>query len=330
MIIKSKKRFGIFGEERFKIINSSTDKCKDPFKEPLPGKYYIDENTGGGIRGIISVLARLVNNRVSPNSWYNIKVNERWGTSTGGIIQASLCKGLTLEDLLSFYIEKGPIVFSESKGGILFYGAKYNSNELEIILNNIFSDITMKELYEQSHVKLYLVAYDVLNKKVVIFSHENGTANIPVKVAVRATMSAPFFFRPATYKQDIYWDGGVTGYNCSALMAYSHAINDLHLKADEIQILSVGTGYKITDEKEKTDIRESVDSSGFLLRKVKLLIEAFMESETEYTLSKLNSYHEKYGLTFQRWDIGLSSQLAPMDDTNNINELVDHTIKYLI
>ncbi len=73
-------------------------------------------------------------------------------------------------------------------------------------------DLTFGELVKIPGSKeLYLIATNLSDQKVEIFSHET-TPDVPIKDAVRMSMSIPFFFKCVRYgsDNDVYVDGGVS------------------------------------------------------------------------------------------------------------------------
>src|SRR5688572_17916433 len=100
---------------------------------------------GGGIRGMFS--AAVINHleqqcNVAIEDHFNLIV----GTSTGAIIALGLASGLGSEQILSFYNEFGPKIFSGSGGISYFFRPKYDNDRLIEALKATFGDRTMNDL----------------------------------------------------------------------------------------------------------------------------------------------------------------------------------------
>ena len=72
---------------------------------------------GGGIRGVFpaAFLARLEEHLEHPIGRYFDLIA---GTSTGGIIAIGLGLGLSADDILKLYVEKGPAIFDQEHGAV--------------------------------------------------------------------------------------------------------------------------------------------------------------------------------------------------------------------
>jgi len=334
---KTRSKFLWFGEERFKITDYSVANLIDPFNDPIQGRYCIEENSGGGIKGIMSVIAAYVSDQHKKQAWRN-EVKERWGCSTGAIVEACLALGMSYKDLLDFYVYDGPIVFDERAFGMIRKGGIYSADKLEAKLKSIFGDITMEQLYKKTGVKLYIVTYDAITRRTVIINHDDyyglDTSYFPIWVAVRASMSAPYYFGaftwndPVTNETRAFLDGGITGWNCSAGLAYEHSIVNHNRDSKNIQLLSIGTGYP----KPVADKGKMLKKlTGFLniKKQLQITMNALMESNTKFQVEKLLDYAKNEGLAFQRWDIELTKDLTQMDETDNIDEMFDLTVENL-
>lgn len=70
----------------------------------------------------------------------------------------------------------------------------------------------LKEKYPELHLKdLYITALEVTNGEVreVTFSHET-MPDMPIRIAIHASMAAPYFYAPVEYQGKIYIDGCLT------------------------------------------------------------------------------------------------------------------------
>jgi NTE family protein len=74
------------------------------------------------------------------------------------------------------------------------------------------ADYTLKQLYLDTGIKLVITATN-MNKKNTVYLHpENKNplySDIPIRVAIRMSMSIPFLFEPYHYNDCLFSDGGV-------------------------------------------------------------------------------------------------------------------------
>lgn len=69
-------------------------------------------------------------------------------------------------------------------------------------------DITFKELYDKTNIKLIITATNMRDKKTNYFSVDTEP-NMMVKIAMRASTAIQFFFEPVMYNNVFYNDGGL-------------------------------------------------------------------------------------------------------------------------
>jgi hypothetical protein len=166
------------------------------------------------------------------------------GTSTGGIIALGLGMGMSAKDILSFYEDYGPSIFSGNRRFRFLkslFRAKYDPLPLKIALTNVFGDRKLGE----SRKRLVIPSLNIETGEVHVWK----TAHHPrlahdykckaVEVAL-STAAAPTFF--PTYVADSgtpLIDGGMWANNPIAV-ATVEAIGILGWPVDQIQILSLG------------------------------------------------------------------------------------------
>ena len=198
---------------------------------------------GGGIKGVFpaSFLATVDNSvEGSVADYFDLIV----GTSTGGIIALGLGLGLSAKEILSFYEEFGPLIFSSNRKfpWLRWPGtAKYSSVPLKEALETCFGD---KKLGD-SKKRLVIPSLNLENGKVYIYKTAHHTRlerdykERAVDVAL-ATAAAPTYFpthRSPTGTPLI--DGGVWTNNPVG-MAVVEAITVLDWPRDSLKVLSLG------------------------------------------------------------------------------------------
>ncbi len=227
---------------------------------------------GGGIRGVLTleILAELEKQLKAESSLGDkFRLADFFdyigGTSTGAIIAAGLSLGMSAEQLLTFYKEKGEAMFDKA---FLLKRVKYfyNDGPLAKELKNTFGsgDIDLKS---GSFKSLLLVVtmnrstdspWPISNNPLAQYNNPQRpdcNLRIPLYQLIRASTAAPAYFRAETLQWDkdnpektfVFVDGGVTPYNNPAFLMYRMATQSaygLNWQTGEknLLIVSVGTG----------------------------------------------------------------------------------------
>jgi patatin-like phospholipase/acyl hydrolase len=238
---------------------------------------------GGGIRGIITLeillemekqlRAEMKDDKLLLGDYFDYI----GGTSTGAIIAAGLSIGMSVQELLDFYIVKGKDMFD--KNSLLKkWKSLYDSGELIEMLKSTFgkdTDLVLKEEdckdennedKKKFHCLLLVVTMNRSTDspwpistnplaKYNDLSREDCNARIKLYQLVRASTAAPVYFPPEILEWDkndpkktfVFVDGGVTPYNNPAFLMYRMATQPAYkleweLGEDKLLIISVGTG----------------------------------------------------------------------------------------
>jgi patatin-like phospholipase/acyl hydrolase len=238
---------------------------------------------GGGIRGLYSaaVLAKL-------EEKYNVKITDHFdlitGTSTGGIIAIGLGLRMLPREIVRFYVEAGPKIFSNKWGWrncCHWWRRKYSEEPLRQALNHgsAFGDRKLGD----SKSRLVIPAFSLAHNKVRVFKtphHERLRTDwqIPAWKVAMATSAAPTFFPASRHVEDSRLiDGGVWANN-PTVVGIAEAVSMLGCSLDDIRVFSLGT----TDAKVKR--RQALDGGGLLqwIRK-KDVIDILMRGQSEGT-----------------------------------------------
>lgn len=199
---------------------------------------------GGGIRGVFSaaILAAIEED-------LGIRVTDHFdliaGTSTGGIIAIALGLGLRPADILGFYTEHGPRIFSNPlrlRSALWWFWRKYRADALETGLRSTFGD----RAFGESTKRLVVPSYNVGDDDVYIFRTPHSERlrrdyRVPAWKVALATSAAPTYF-PACRAVDQLRliDGGVWANN-PAMVGIIEAVGTLGVSLDGIRLLSIGT-----------------------------------------------------------------------------------------
>ena len=318
MKIKSKKQFIFFGEERFTVEDWRPN--GKVIVNDLPkklGKYSkkILQVDGGGIMGVLPVYQlynlECKNGAKSTNELFD----EFWGCSTGAIICGMVNLGYPVKEIMKFYIEQGPKVFKEkfAKG---WFGALYDTSVIEKLLKQYFSNITFKKLKEKTGKVLHIMVVDAVNRIPLVCNYKT-TPDWEVWAAIRASMSAPFYFGAFEYKNSAYFDGGTGQFGCTAIKAINKAIYKDKLKNKDFYLLSLGTGYS----KIKSTVKK-IKKMGKLRQGIWTFLYAREES-VKVQERQLKYRKKDFGLEYYRWNIEVPKELDGMDKTDNLDNLIE-------
>ncbi len=225
---------------------------------------------GGGIRGLMTArvlvrLEELLAERVAGGS-KKFRLCDYFdyigGTSTGAIIAAALARGMSTEELLSFYMDFGKKAFTR-RNIFARWKSLYEGGELEKKLKEVFGRKT--RLHPADLRTLLLVvtrnlstdsAWPISSNPDAMFNDpEKSYFNLdfPLYQVVRASTAAPVFFPPEVIEVDrsgeryVFVDGGTTPYNCPAFLMYRMATEPAYRLnwprgEQNLLIVSLGTG----------------------------------------------------------------------------------------
>ena len=228
---------------------------------------------GGGIRGVLSlmVLARIESMLIEESKRPDYRLADYFdyvaGTSTGGIIAAAIAMGMSVEDILAFYVNNGAKMFDKAS---IFrrLQTKFESEPLALQLQGVFGKATTLGAPEIESLLLLIMRNATTDSPWPISNNPFAKYNevgrpgwnlqFPLWQLVRASTAAPTYFPPEVIDCDgkpfIFVDGGVTMYNNPAFQMFLMATVDrFWIKAapekrgwktgvDEMLIVSVGTG----------------------------------------------------------------------------------------
>lgn len=219
---------------------------------------------GGGIKGLYSAKVLSVFEET-----YNVFCSDCFdlicGTSTGGIIALAVSLKIPMREVVSFYHEYGPSIFSQKKklwpANIILslkqalIGSKYSQKQLKKALYEKFGDRKIKD----SNNLICIPAYNMTDGSPRIFKKDYSTFNQDdkktyVEVAL-ATTAAPTYFPVVEIDNIMYADGGLYANN-PTLVGLTEALykwirpqqergNDDY---DGVQILSISSVEKSSGE----------------------------------------------------------------------------------
>jgi predicted acylesterase/phospholipase RssA len=245
-----------------------------------PGPKRILSCDGGGIRGLMSVevLARIEADLRAAYGKPDMVLADFFdltcGTSTGAIVAACVSAGMTTAQMRSFYVDSGEQMFD--KASLLKrLRYSYNSEPLALLLQRALN----KALGLPEHGTPALLGDAGLRSLLLMVMRNHTTdspwfvtnhplakyndlarpdcnLNLPLWQLVRASTAAPTYFPPevvvfgkGTEREYpfIFVDGGITGYNNPAFLAFETATAAPYrvmwpTGTEQLLIVSVGTG----------------------------------------------------------------------------------------
>ncbi len=230
---------------------------------------------GGGIRGVLSLevlkqIEDLLRARSGRGEAFRLSDYFDYiaGTSTGGIVAAGLSIGMSVDEVMRFYVDAGPQMFV--KANLLKrLRTRYDDEPLAAMLKEVFgADTTLGS--DRLRTLLLLVMrnattdspWPISNNPYAKYN-DPGRADcnleLPLWQLVRASTAAPVYFPPEVIvvgggREFVFVDGGVTMYNNPAFQMFLMATLDRYWPrapdgrrgwatgADRMLVVSVGTG----------------------------------------------------------------------------------------
>jgi len=225
---------------------------------------------GGGIRGVMSleILRKIERDlATATGKGASFRLGDFFdyigGTSTGAIIAAGLAMGKSVQELVDFYIEAGPLMF-EKTWLIGRLRSFYQADPLRRKLNEVFGERTLGT--EDLRSLLLIVTrnattdspWPVSNNPLARYNDRDRAdcnLQIPLWQLVRASTAAPVYFPPEIVEWDkddpaktfFFVDGGVTPYNNPAFLLFRMATLPQYrlnwpIGEDRMMLISIGTG----------------------------------------------------------------------------------------
>jgi uncharacterized protein len=218
---------------------------------------------GGGIRGVLTLaMLKEIERQVGqPLGEYFDYIA---GTSTGAIIATGLAKGMTVDELLSFYRTAGTEMFQRTRF-LARLNSLYRDGPLQQQLKQVFGEHTDLKPGSLKTLLLVVTRNVTTDSPWPVSSNPEARYNdltrndcnlcIPLWKLVRASTAAPIFFPPEVIQLDpndetkafVFVDGGVTPYNNPAFLLYRFATNPAYrlnwpTGEKNLLLVSVGTG----------------------------------------------------------------------------------------
>ena len=172
---------------------------------------------GAGAYNGVYILGAL--NYLSQIKFYDINnIESIYGGSVGGFIGAILCLKLDWKAIIKYVVDRpwDKTFKLDSKNFFSFVAQKglFDEQLFKIFFKNLLeskelnTDITLKQLYEYSKIKLYIYTLSVDTMQIKHLSYETEP-DMKLIDAVYASCCMPFVFQPKLIKDTYYIDGAI-------------------------------------------------------------------------------------------------------------------------
>lgn len=236
---------------------------------------------GGGVKGVItlgmlSVLEVELRRRAGGDADFRLSdyYDLIGGTSTGSIIATGLALGLSVDELMAFYLDLGPKIFGRKSGDGVFFSSSFDSKALRNALWPVLDKKTLGTDQLKTGLAVFAKRIDTgsawaltNNPRAKYFDTPPDSNIFPNKRyrlidLVQASAAAPTFFdevkihmeyndknRPKRGSEGYFVDGAVGGHNNPSVQMLLLALVPAYgfnwqRGADRLMMTSCGTGYR--------------------------------------------------------------------------------------
>lgn len=243
----------------------------------------------GGATSGVSMLSML--KTLNDNKFYNYNnIETLWGTSAGSIIIVLLALNLEWNSIYTYITERPwdkiltihptNLLESYTKKGLLcsydlvkkFFIPLFKTKDINI-------DITMRQFYEVTKIKIFIFSTSVNQLESVNFSYLSHP-DMEVMRAVSLSSAIPFVFKPIMYENNYYCDGGLVNnfplLNCVNYIKEKEKEKDI--KTFEKEILGI-TGI-IDGDVDPENLKESDNIFQYFMHIIYKFID---KSKLQYT-----------------------------------------------
>ena len=203
---------------------------------------------GGGTRGIYTaqLLAKI-------EQAFGVPIRTCFdliaGTSTGAIIAGAAVSDIPMTDIVELFETETPYIFRRRWYRIPLFLSKYPNQKLAQIIAKHLPATPLGEIASP----LMITSSEIAKSEVHIFRSNYGSRDseiaptskdVNLRDAILASCAAPTFFAPKSVGNFLLADGGLWANNPSTV-AFTEALSVFGKEAQEIQMLSIGTGHSV-------------------------------------------------------------------------------------
>jgi len=301
-------------------------------KQPWPRDrlFKILSIDGGGIRGVFpaAYLAEL-ENRFLSGSPITSHFDMVAGTSTGGIIALALAKGLTAQDALRIYLDKGEDIFPSLVGTDRLIclvrsisKPKHDQEKLRSALEEEFGN----ELFGAAQIRCVIPCFEGLHGEPFIYKtphHPDYTLDQHKRMVDIAlhTSAAPTVFPAVQNDGYIMVDGGLFANN-PIMNALVDAVACFDVPLENVRILSIGTGeetFSLSERAQNGGLKDWAVAHPFL---------AAFRAQSKNALGQAYLLAGKENVV--RIDVPESAQQIGLDDVTRATQELPLTARSLV
>ena len=275
---------------------------------------------GGGTRGIYTaqLLAKIEQAfGTSIKTYFDLIV----GTSTGAIIAGAAVSDIPMTDIVELFDTETPHIFRKRWYRIPLFFSKYPSEQLAQVIAKHIPATPLGEIA----TPLMITSSEIARSEVHIFrsNYESrdseGTPPTNKRVCLRdailASCAAPTFFAPKSVDNLLLADGCLWANNPSAI-ATAEALSVFRKEAQEIRMLSIGTGHSTNMYRQRRGWGFITGWGGAKLTTYVMTLQAQASAHTAKLLLKGN--YLRINPEIDRWEIDNLTQLG------NLKSLAEH------
>ena len=203
---------------------------------------------GGGTRGIYTAqfLAKIEQALgTSISTCFDLIA----GTSTGAIIAGAAVSDIPMTEIVELFETETPYIFRRRWYRIPLFLSKYPNQKLAQIIAKHLPATPLGEI----GTPLIITSSEIAKSEVHIFRSNYRSRDseitltdkdVSLRDAILASCAAPTFFAPKSVDNFLLADGGLWANNPSTV-AFTEALSVFGKEAQEIRMLSVGTGHSV-------------------------------------------------------------------------------------
>ena len=274
-------------------------------------RFHILVLDGGGTRGIYTaqLLAKIEDafgTRIK--TYFDLIV----GTSTGAIIAGAAVSDIPMTDIVELFETETPHIFRKRWYRIPLFLSKYPSEQLAQVIAKHIPATPLGEIA----TPLMITSSEITKSEVQIFrsnyeSHDSeGTPPTSKAVCLRdailASCAAPTFFAPKSVDNFLLADGCLWANNPSTIAA-AEALSVFRKEAQEIRMLSIGTGHSTNMYRQRRGWGFITGWGGAKLTSYVMTLQAQASARTAELLLKGN--YLRINPEIDRWEIDNLTQL---------------------
>ena len=266
---------------------------------------------GGGTRGIYTaqLLAQI-------EQAFGIRIKPCFdliaGTSTGAIIAGAAVSDIPMAEIVELFETETPYIFRRRWYRIPLFLSKYPSEQLAQVIAKHIPATPLGEIA----TPLMITSSEIAKSEVHIFRSHYGHSDsegtpptskgVSLRDAILASCAAPTFFAPKSVEDLLLADGCLWANNPSTIAA-TEALSAFGKAAQEIRMLSVGTGHSVNMYRQKRGWGFITGWGGAKLTSYVMTLQAQASAHTAKLLLKGN--YLRINPEIDRWEIDSLTQL---------------------